>query len=156
MDTLITQVDLKAHDDLGMQGEAVSKQMAALRATPEYVKLEAEAKELSEKRAAIEAKFVEAAKKAKTLGVKSEPVGEKSHRPDLETVTEPGVYRVEVTFGTSDSTAWKPVVEAIKDKNCTYTNGDNKAHPLNMVLPSIIAGKTSTRDTVSVKVKVNE
>lgn len=157
MATLITQAELKEHDDLGLQAEAIGKQMAALRSVPEYVALEERLKGTSERRAALEKGFIEAAVRARdVLKVKVEPVGTKSQRPDLSSVTEKGVFMVAVTFGTTDTTAYAKVVEAIKDKECTYLNGDGKPHSLNMVLPSIIAGKTNTRDTVSVKVAVAE
>jgi len=157
MDTLITQAELKEHDALGLQAEEIGKLMAALRAAPEYAALEERLKGTNARRAELEAGFLVAATKAKdVLKVKVYPVGQKSQRPDLSGVTEPGVFKVEVTYTSTDSTSWKPVVEAIKDKNCTYTNGDGKPHPLNMVLPSIIAGKTNTRESSSVKVTVNE
>ena len=157
MEILITQAELKEHDSLGLQAEEIGKQLAALRAAPEYAALEERLKGTAEKRAALEAKFVAAATKAKDeLKVKVEAVGQKSQRPDLSGVTERGVFTVEVTYTSTDSTSWKPVVEAIKDKNCTYRNDDGKDHPLNMVLPSIIAGKTNTRESVGVKVKVAE
>jgi hypothetical protein len=157
METLITQAELKEHDTLGLQAEEIGKLMAALRAAPEYVALEERLKGTNERRSALETRFIAMATQAKdVLKVKVNPVGEKSQRPDLSGVTEPGVFKVEVTYTSTDSTSWKPVVEAIKDKNCTYKNGDGKDHPLNMVLPSIISGKTNTRESSKVKVSVNE
>lgn len=157
MEILVTQADLKTYDELNEKSAALAKKMAAFRATPEYIALETEGKQLVEQGAVLQTKFVEAAVKAKTLGVKVEPVGEKSNRPDLGPVTEPGIYVLKVTFGSKDNTAWKPVVEAIKVKNCYYKNGDGKDHPLNMVLPSMIQGQTTTSEnTPKVEVKIKE
>lgn len=155
MDTLITQSDLQEHVELGKRLTAISESQAKLRATPEYIALEKEASEAGAKRSAIEKRILEAAKKAEELGVPVKEEG-KSKYPDLDPVTEPGAFRATARFGTSDTTSWKGVVAAIKAKNCVYTNGDGKLHPLNSVLSSIEAGQTETRTTSGVTVALKK
>lgn len=153
MDTLIRQEDLKAYDEMSVRLEKLAHDRAALMTGPEFVKIATEEAEIAEKRKALEAKFVAAAEKAVKLGVKVVEKG-KSKLPDLKPVTEIGPFAVEVAHGTNDSTAWKQVVMAIKEKECLYMNGGGNLYPLNSILTQMIAAQTETKDSTRVKVEL--
>lgn len=155
MDTKITQAELTQYVDLGKELATIGEAQAKLRATPEYLALVKQAETASAKQSAIGKRLLDIATNAEKLGLSIEEKG-KSKYPNLAPITEAGVYEVKARFGTRDSVSWEAVVEAIKAKNCQYTNGDNKFHPLNSVLPSITAGQTETKPTSAVTVELKK
>jgi hypothetical protein len=153
MDTLIKQSDLKQYDDLEQQAKDLQREQAELMATPAFIRLAKKQAEISKEMGEIKAKLVVAATKALELGVEVVEEG-KSKKPNLDSVTEPGVFQTVVAFGTTDSPSWKGVVDEIKKKSCVYMNGGPEPVKLNSVLASIINGQTTTTNNVRVKVQL--